>query len=64
MDWRGLMRAGLRDLRLQPREFWALTPAELQVMLGLTGTSAPFLRAQLDDLLAAFPDQEKDESHG
>ncbi|MFO8127672.1 phage tail assembly chaperone, partial [Yoonia sp.] len=36
MDWAGLMRAGLHQLRLPPREFWALTPAELQIMLGAT----------------------------
>ena len=58
MDWRGLMKAGIGGLRLIPREFWALTPVELQLMLGLTGTPAPMLRAQLDELLAAFPDEE------
>ena len=33
-DWPGLMRAGLIGLRLKPAEFWALTPAELRLMLG------------------------------
>lgn len=64
MDWRGLMQAGIGGLRLTPREFWALTPMELQLMLGLAGNAAPMLRAQLDDLLAAFPDDEKDRHDG
>jgi uncharacterized phage protein (TIGR02216 family) len=58
MDWRGLMQAGIGGLRLSPAAFWALTPVELQVMLGLTGSAAPMLRARLDDLLAAFPDED------
>ena len=58
MDWRGLMQAGIGGLRLTPNAFWALTPMELQVMLGLTGSAAPMLRARLDDLLAAFPDED------
>ena len=29
-----LMQAGLRSLRLTPAAFWALTPAELALMLG------------------------------
>ena len=64
MDWRGLMRAGIGGLRLTPRDFWALTPVELQIMLGLTNGAAPMLRAQLDDLLATFPDDEKDNHDG
>ncbi|WP_333713719.1 rcc01693 family protein [Yoonia sp.] len=58
MDWRGLMQAGLCGLRLTPAQFWALTPVELQMMLGLSGSAAPMLRARLDDLLAAFPDED------
>lgn len=56
LDWPGLLRAGLHDLGLRPVEFWALTPAELQVMLGRTGGTAPMARARLDDLLNTFPD--------
>ncbi|HBZ43110.1 MAG TPA: hypothetical protein DEO85_03445 [Maritimibacter sp.] len=56
-DWPGLLRLGLRGLGLKPREFWALTPAELTVMLGRDGFGANALdRARLDDLAAAFPD--------
>ncbi|RME13820.1 MAG: phage tail assembly chaperone [Alphaproteobacteria bacterium] len=50
------MRLGLRGLGLKPAEFWALTPAELMVMLGLEGGAAPLDRARLEDLARAFPD--------
>ncbi|SFS08075.1 rcc01693 family protein [Yoonia litorea] len=64
MDWRGLMEAGLHRLQLTPDVFWSLTPCELQLMLGLADGSAPMLRARFDDLIAAFPDLEKDEFDG
>ena len=61
LDWPGLMRLGLRDLRLLPRDFWALTPAELMVMAGLDLDAAPVMgRAHLMQLAAQFPDKEKD----
>ena len=56
MDWAGLMRAGLRELRLRPGEFWALTPAELLVMLGRDQDPQPMLRDRLEALASAFPD--------
>lgn len=56
LDWPGLMRAGLRGLRLTPAQFWALTPAELALMLGQDGTQAPMGRSGLDRLMQAFPD--------
>ena len=58
VNWPDLMRAGLMQLRLRPAEFWALTPAELMVMLGQGAASAPMCRARLADLLRAFPDRE------
>ncbi|WP_439155833.1 rcc01693 family protein [Yoonia sp.] len=64
MDWPGLMRAGLHGLRLHPRDFWALTPSELQLMLGLSQAHMPMGRARLDDLLRAFPDTPKDMNDG
>ena len=64
MDWAGLMQTGLHQLRLKPSDFWALTPAELQIMLGATGANAPMGRPQLDALLRAFPDDVKDENDG
>ncbi|MCT4684014.1 MAG: phage tail assembly chaperone, partial [Roseicyclus sp.] len=33
-DWPALMRVGLQGLGLAPAVFWALTPAELLMMLG------------------------------
>lgn len=57
LDWAGLMRAGLVGLRLEPGAFWRLTPAELMLMLGLTGGQAPMGRARFEDLLRAFPDK-------
>ncbi|MCU0912076.1 MAG: phage tail assembly chaperone [Rhodobacteraceae bacterium] len=56
-DWPGLMRLGLRGLGLTPAEFWALTPAELMLMLGQDGgASPPLSRARLMELAAAYPD--------
>ncbi len=64
-DWPGLMRLGLRGLGLSPAEFWALTPAELRLMLGLDGGGmAPLGRARLEELAAAFPDVRKGTSDG
>ena len=59
LDWPALMRAGLVGLRLAPREFWALTPAELWLMLGQGGVAPAMTRKGLDALLAAFPDKTK-----
>ena len=40
-DWPGLMRAGMLGLKLTPAQFWALTPAELLLMLGLDAARPP-----------------------
>ncbi len=60
LDWAGLMQAGLRGLRLSPAEFWALTPAELALLLGQGhgqgGSLAPMRRSGLERLMQAFPD--------
>ncbi|MDP4991674.1 MAG: phage tail assembly chaperone [Marivita lacus] len=58
-DWPALMRAGVRGLGLRPAEFWALTPAELHLLLG--GGSAPLGRSGLDALMAAYPDKRGDQ---
>ena len=55
-DWPGLMRAGLQGLRLRPEQFWALSPAELMLMLGAGAGPAPLSRARLEELAAAYPD--------
>lgn len=55
-DWPGLMQAGLRGLGLKPAEFWALTPAELRLMLGEVAGRASLVRGRLDSLMEAYPD--------
>lgn len=57
LDWSALMRAGLRGLGLSPDDFWALTPAELQIMLGDPGGSTPLLSDGLAALMAVYPDK-------
>ncbi len=64
MDWPGLMRAGLGQLRLTPDQFWRLSPMELRMMLGAEGASPPLSRARLDELAAAYPYQERGKDHG
>lgn len=63
-DWPALMRAGMRGLGLKPDEFWRLTPAELQILLGAGSGRAPLGRARLDELLAAYPDHNGDKDDG
>lgn len=60
LDWPGLMRAGMQGLGLTPAQFWALTPAELMIMLGAPGQAAPMGRAGLEALAARFPDDKDD----
>ena len=63
LDWAGLLRAGLGQLRLTPLEFWRLTPIELSIMLGVDQAEPPLTRARLEQLAAAFPDQPKGSGH-
>ncbi len=58
-DWPTLMQAGLCGLRLKPDEFWRLTPAELEMMLGPQSGVKPMARGRLDELIRAFPDTGK-----
>lgn len=60
IDWRGLMRAGLHGLGLEPATFWRLTPVELRIMLGAEQVAPPLTRARLAELAAAFPDIAKE----
>lgn len=62
-DWPGLMRAGMQGLRLPPDVFWALTPAELALMLGQGGGRAPMTRAGLVALEQAYPDEQKESGY-
>ncbi|QFT59656.1 hypothetical protein FIU94_12550 [Sulfitobacter sp. THAF37] len=64
MDWGALMRAGLHGLRLPPDSFWALTPAELQIMLGRAAAQAPMLSDRLAALMAAYPNQKEETGDG
>jgi uncharacterized phage protein (TIGR02216 family) len=59
IDWRGLLRAGLHGLGLEPAVFWRLTPVELRIMLGAEQVAPPLTRARLAELAAAFPDSTK-----
>ena len=54
-----MLRAGLTHLRLKPWEFWALTPAELMLMLGLGRATRPMARDRLTELTQRFPDLSK-----
>ena len=56
IDWAGLMRLGLVELRLAPEAFWALTPGELLLIAGVGPVQAPLTRAGLAALLDRFPD--------
>lgn len=59
LDWPGLMRAGIRGAGLRPAEFWALTPAELMMVLGVEPGAAPMGRAGLEALAARYPDERR-----
>jgi uncharacterized phage protein (TIGR02216 family) len=56
-DWAALMRAGIAGRGLAPKDFWALTPAELLMLLGRAGGAAPMGRRRLAELAAAYPDK-------
>ncbi|MEM6308186.1 MAG: rcc01693 family protein [Pseudomonadota bacterium] len=60
LAWAALLRLGLSQLRLRPDQFWALTPAELMLMLGVTPQATALTRDGLAVLMARFPDVEKD----
>ena len=61
ISWGELMRLGLVELRLSPEGFWALTPAELMMMLGLENASRSLSRGSFAKLAARFPDITEDE---
>ncbi|MFC3165017.1 rcc01693 family protein [Ciceribacter thiooxidans] len=55
--WRAAMHAGLGLLRLDPDDFWRLSPREFAAMTGAFAPAAPRLaRAGLETLMQAFPD--------
>ena len=63
-DWPALMQAGMRGLGLRPHEFWALTPAELELMLGKGAGITPLRRGGLEALMADFPDAPREKKDG
>ena len=52
-SWRYL----LGGLGLTPAAFWALTPAELALMLGIEGGGGAMTRDRLAELVARYPDR-------
>jgi uncharacterized phage protein (TIGR02216 family) len=56
------MTAGLGTLRLAPRDFWSMTPRELDAALrgalGLVAVAPAMTRSNLTALMTAFPDSE------
>ena len=59
-DWPGLMQVAIRGLSMKPHEFWALTPAELWLLLGPELGEIPMGRGRLDELTQAYPDKSAD----
>ncbi|MFT5506991.1 MAG: putative phage protein (TIGR02216 family) [Hyphomicrobiaceae bacterium] len=52
------MAFGLGELRLAPRDFWAMTPRELAAAVEASANpgTAPPTRAELADLMTTYPD--------
>lgn len=63
-DWPALMRAGIGGLGLRPEAFWALTPAELALMLGAGRGQIRLNRKGLEALMQAYPDQREEPEDG
>lgn len=53
------MQLGLRELRLAPEVFWALTPAELMLIAGRDAQNMPMTRSGLAALAEAYPDTKR-----
>ena len=54
---RRLVLLGGAGLGLTPAQFWALTPAELALMLGIEpGKGGAMTRSRLAELVARYPD--------
>ncbi len=55
--WARVLHVGLCLLRLPPQSFWAMTPVEFHAAAGgLSSPRATVSRADLDGLMARFPD--------
>lgn len=58
LDWASMLRAGFRSSGLRPHEVWALTPAELLLLIGPNQGVLPLRRQGLKALIEAFPDMD------
>lgn len=56
--WSAALHFGLGLLRLGPRHFWAMTPAELMALAGGMQPVTALGRDRLAQLMAAWPDKE------
>ena len=61
LDWIALLNLGVSHLRLLPRDFWALTPAEFSLMASasfgaLEIVQTALSRGGLDALMRQWPD--------
>ncbi|WP_298256660.1 phage tail assembly chaperone [uncultured Litoreibacter sp.] len=54
-DWPALLRVSA-SAGVRPAEFWALTPAELILVLGLEAVEKPLNRARLAELERMYSD--------
>ncbi|MCF6443484.1 phage tail assembly chaperone [Nereida sp. MMG025] len=61
LDWGALMRVGLGQAGLPPATFWAMTPYEFSLSLGLEPPQTPLRFQGFADLMAAFPDGADDQ---
>jgi len=62
--WAPLMEAGLKTLRLEPRVFWDLTPAELIFLCSQSAAAHVGLsRSGLDMLIEQYPDSTAKSPH-
>jgi len=57
LDWAAMLRFAVRQRGMTPAAFWALTPAELMLMVGEGSGTRPLTRNRLMELQAAFPDR-------
>lgn len=57
--WDAAMAFGFAVMRLSPAEFWSMTPRELAAAMRAFGhgVHAPPGRAEMDEMMAAFPDR-------
>lgn len=57
LDFAGMRALALGRMGLAPQQFWGLTPFEFMMLSGAqAGLSRGFSRADLDALMARFPD--------